>query len=73
MGRPKREVKISVTVAPRPMSAIEQAAAERILADLVARAYLADHPESDQTPDLADPHAPAVPLQQGEQEAGDPR
>ena len=70
MGRPKREVKIRATVAPEPMSATEQAAAERILAELVARAYLADHPELLQVLGVADSHLPAVPLQQGEQQIG---
>ena len=73
MGRPKRQVKIGVTVAAEPMSAIEQAAAERMLATLVARAYLADHPELLQTPGATDPHASAASLQQDEQETGDTR
>ena len=66
MGRLKREVKISVTVAPEPMSATEQAAAARMLAGLIARAYLADRPELLQTPGAADSHLPAPPLQQDE-------
>jgi len=45
MGRPKREVKMSVMVTPEPMSGTELAAAERMLTTLIARAYLADHPE----------------------------
>lgn len=63
--RKRRPITITRVVAPEPIPAEDLAAAERMLARLVARAYAADHPElfgkhTDSSEDHSGPPAAAA-------------